>query len=105
MRQPLGVVHILIPSQAAEYRLPQQSGQKVAGVLSTATFRQRACGEIGQPERIIEFSVSKQSGVRGDVAAVEFEPQPTVEINPKGAVIRFTRWVFHDCVLRSPTKR
>jgi hypothetical protein len=67
------------------------------GVLAAATFRKRCTCQIGQPEGIVEFSVCKQSSVRGDPTAVELQPQTAVEIDPDGAVIRLTRWVSHAC--------
>ena len=99
MGQTIGVVDVLIPGQAPEHRLAQQSGQQVPGVPATATFRQRRTGEIGQPERVVEFAVGEQSGVRRDAAALELEPEAAVEIDPESAIIRFTRWVFHPRVL------
>ena len=66
---------------------------------------QRCARQFGQPKHIVQFAVGQQSSVGGDTTAAEFEPQPTVEIKPQEAVIRFTGRVFHDCVLRSPTTR
>jgi hypothetical protein len=39
----------------------------------------------------IQFAVSEQSAVGGEWLPLEFQPQATVEINPQGAIIRFTR--------------
>ena len=73
------------------------------GVLATTAFRQRRPRHIGQPERVIQFAVSEPSGVGGDPAAVEFQLQAAVEINPKRNLIRFTRWVFHPRAPASTT--
>ena len=97
MDQSVGVVDIFVAGEAAENRLAKQAGQQMAGVLAAPSIRQRLPGEIGQPEGIVEFAVGKQSGVRGDPTAVELQPQPAVEIDPDGPVIRFTRWVSHAC--------
>ena len=83
MGETFSVVHILIAGEAAEHRLAQQAGQQVTGVLATAAFRQRRASQIGQPERIIQFAVGQQSGVGGDPAAVEFQLQAAVEIDPQ----------------------
>ena len=96
MRQTVGIVHVLVAGEATEHRLAQQAGQQVARVLATAALRQRRTRQIGQPERVVEFAVGEQSGVGGDAAAVEFQLQAAVEIDPQSAVIRFTRWVFHE---------
>ena len=105
MRETIGVVHILIAGEAAEHRLAKQPAQQVPGVLAAAAFRQRRTRQIGQPKRIIQFAIGQQSAVRGDTATVEFQPQPPVEINPQGAIIRFTRWVFHPRASLSTTTR
>jgi hypothetical protein len=39
------------------------------------------------PERVIQFAVGEQSGIRGDPAAMEFQLQAAVEIDPQSAVI------------------
>jgi hypothetical protein len=67
------------------------------GVLAAATFRKRCTCQISQPEGIVEFAVRKQPSVRGDPTALKLQLQAAVEINPDGAVIRFTRWVSHAC--------
>ena len=95
MRNEVGIVHIRVAGEAAEHRLAQQAAQQVPGVLATTAFRQRRPRHIGQPERVIQFAVSKPSGVGGDPAAVEFQLQAAVEIDPKRTIIRFTRRVFH----------
>ena len=95
MGETLRVAHALIPGKSAEHRLAQQSSQQVAGVLAAAAFQQRRTRQIGQPEGVVQFAVREQSCVGGDPAAVEFQLQPPVEIDPHGTVIRFTRWVFH----------
>ena len=99
MRETISVVHILIAGETAEYRLPQQPGEEMARVATSADFRQRATGQVGQPERVIQLPVGQQAGVGGDAAAVELEPQATVEIDPQGRVIRFTRRVAHRTVI------
>jgi len=57
MRQAFGVVHILMAGEAPEHGLPQQPCEEMAGVPATATLRQRAAGQIGQPERVVQFPV------------------------------------------------
>ncbi len=68
------------------------------GVPAAAAFRKGITGQIGQPEGVVQLPVGQQPGVGGDPAAVELQPQPTVEIDPQGTVIRFTRWVVHRAV-------
>jgi hypothetical protein len=34
--QPFGIVHVLVASQTTEYRLPQQTDQRMATILASA---------------------------------------------------------------------
>jgi hypothetical protein len=68
----------------------------VAGVLASTAFRQDTAGQISKAERVNQFSVDQDAGIGGDPAAVEFQLQAAVEIDPQNAIIRFTRWVFHE---------
>jgi len=68
----------------------------VASVPATAAFRQRRTGQIRKVERVVQLAVSQQSRVGDDAAAMEFQLQAAVEIDPEGLVIRFTRRVFHE---------
>ena len=105
MCQAIGIVDVLISGEAAEHRLAKQARQQVAGVLATAALRQHRTRQIGQSKHVIQFSIGQQAGIGGDATAMEFQPQPAVEIDPQGAIIRFTRWVFHDCVSSSRITR
>lgn len=64
----------------------------------TTAFRQHATGQVGQPEGVVQVPVGQQRGVGGDAAAVEFQFQATVEIDPQGAIIRFICWVVQRAV-------
>jgi hypothetical protein len=77
----------------------------VPRVLAAPALRQSRTRQIGQPERVVQFPVGQQAGVRGDAGPVEFQLQAAVEIDPQSAVIRFTRWVFHARPFDSATTR
>jgi hypothetical protein len=94
--EPRGVVDILVAGEAAEYRLPKQPAQLVTGVLATAAIEELGNRDIGEFEGIVEFAVSKQAAVRCDPGAVEFQLDPTVEIDPERLRFRFTHRVRHD---------
>lgn len=96
MRQPVGIVDVLVSGEAAEHGLAQQPGQHVTGVLAPATVRQHAGGQVGQTQSVVQFAVGEQSGVGRDPAAAELQLQAPVEPDPQGAVVRFTRRVFHE---------
>jgi hypothetical protein len=53
----------------------------------------------------VEFAVGEQFGVGGDAVPVGLQAQAAVEIDPQGAVIRFTRRAFHTCVPEPPMER
>jgi hypothetical protein len=95
VRQAIGVIDILIAGKTAEHGLAKQAGQQVTGVLATAALRQHRTRQIGQPERIVQFPVGQQTGVGGDPAAVEFQLEAAVKIDPQRPIIRFTRCVYH----------
>ena len=94
--QTISVVDVLIAGKPAEHGLAKQTSQQVAGVLAAAALRQHRTGEISEAERVIQFSVDQDAGIGGDAAAMEFQLQAAVEIDPQRAIIRFTHWVFHE---------
>ena len=67
----------------------------MASVLAGARVRQSIGARVGQAQRIIQFAVSQQPGIGGDRGAGKSQQQTTVEIEPQGAVVRFTRRVPH----------
>jgi hypothetical protein len=97
--QPAAMDHSLprrIVREAAECQLAKQPCQQVTNVLAPAALRRLGTRQVGWHEHIIKFAMGRQSGARGDPAALEFQLQALVEINPKRAIIRFTRWVLHQ---------
>src|SRR5262249_32496434 len=71
--EALGVVHVLVSGKATKYRLPEQSGQCVPTILSTACVGQNITRHLGQTES---------------------EHQAAVEIQPNSIRSRFTPWVL-----------
>ena len=102
--QPIGVVHILVTSQPAEYRLPQQPDQQVASVPAGARLRQSLAAACGQCEHVVQLAIRQQSAIGGDRRAVEPEHHSPVEIEPQRPAVRFTRRVRHGCPVRSRTR-
>ena len=60
----------------------EQASQQMAGVLAPAIVGKSTTGQIGQTKSIVEFAIGEQSGVGSDPAAVEFQLQAAVEIDP-----------------------
>ncbi len=55
-------------------------------VLSGVWIDELNASHVRQPERVIELSVGKQSGVSGDLGTVELKLQVAVEIEPQRAI-------------------
>src|SRR6476646_5436563 len=55
--QSFGVVHVLITSQAAEHRLPEQPCQCVPTVLAGARVGERLACRRGQSECVVKLAV------------------------------------------------
>jgi hypothetical protein len=61
-----------------------------AGCSAPTTVGKNATGEIGQAESVVEFPIPKQASAGGDAAAVKFQMQSPVKIDPQRSIIRFT---------------
>jgi hypothetical protein len=64
-------------------------------IPARARVGQPLAGHCGQSERVVEFTVGKQTGI-GDHRSAKLEHQTSVEIDPQNPAIRFTRRVRHD---------
>ncbi len=53
------------------------------GVLATPRLRQNLSAKLSQSKRINQFPIREQTGIGRDVAAMEFQLQAAVEIDPK----------------------
>ena len=56
--------------------------------------RRRRPGDLGQPESLVQLAVGQEASVRGDLAAVKFQLQAAVEIDPQMRLCGFTRRVI-----------
>jgi hypothetical protein len=99
--QPFGVVHVLITSQAAEHRLPEQPCQCVPTVLAGARVGERLACHRGQSECVVKLAVCQQSRIGRDHGPAKLHHQATVKIQPDGTRFRFTRWVRHRRIPQS----
>ena len=91
----VGVVYVLIATEAAEDGSAKQSRHRVPAVLAGARIDRLMAGHVRQAERAIKLAAGRPSGVGGDSATVELELQAAIEIEPKRPVNRFTRRVRH----------
>ena len=82
-------------AEAAEDGLAKQSSQRMPTVLAGVRVNEIVAYHVGQPERVIEFTIGEQSGAGGDPGAMKLELQAAVEIKPQRLVLRLTRRVPH----------
>jgi len=96
MRQPLGIVHVLVSSgEPPEHRLAQLSNQRVAAILARPGVGEGLSGQICQAKGIIEVSKGEQTSVGRDPRTVELQLQAGIEADPKSGPICFTRRTAH----------
>jgi hypothetical protein len=66
LREPLGIVHILIARHAAVDRLAHQVRQGKLGVLPTPRVAQVLGNQITETQTFIQFADHNQASVGGD---------------------------------------
>ena len=104
MAEPLGVVDVLVSGQPPEHGLPQHPDERVPAVLARAGVGEPLACHRAQAERVVEFAVGEQTGVRRHDRTAKLERQPAVEIEPQRLAVRFTRRVRHDSQLPNQLK-
>src|SRR4051794_18819764 len=102
MRQPVRVVHVLVPRQAPEHRLAKLSNQGMASVRAGAGVRQYLSSGLAQTEGIVEFAAGQQAAIRRDLRSVELQLEAAVKCQAKSAVLCFTDPRFHSTLPLSP---
>jgi len=86
MRQPVGIVHILVPRQAPEHRLTELANQDMTAVLARPGIRKDCSGQLRKAEGIIEIPQREQPSVGRDLGAVEFQLQAGIERDPESGI-------------------
>jgi hypothetical protein len=66
LAQPLRVVHILVTSQAAVDRLPQQAGEGKLGVLPPPGITEVLLEELAEAQTLVQLANESQAAVGGD---------------------------------------
>jgi hypothetical protein len=95
MAEAVRVIDILIPGKPTEHRLTELRRQSVAVVLADPAVGQRLPSHLGQAKGVVQFAQGEQTGIRGDLRAVELQLEAAVENDPQVARFRFTRHRFH----------
>ncbi len=96
MRQPVRVVHVLVPGQSPEHRLAELSNQGMASVRAGAGVRQHRSSGLAQTEDTVEFAAGKQTTIGRDLRSVELQLQAGIERDPECGFVFFTRCTVHD---------
>jgi hypothetical protein len=66
----------------------------VLRVLARAPIVQQILSQVGQTQRLIQFEVSKQARVGGDLGTVKLQLQTTIKSNPQSLFFACTHWIF-----------
>src|SRR3954470_6354428 len=96
MREPVGIVHILVSGAPPEDRLAELSNQGMSSVRAGAGVRQHLSSGLAQTKGIIKFAAVQQPAIGRDLRSVELQLETAVERQPKSSVLRFTRRRFHS---------
>ena len=97
MAEAVGIIHVLVSGKTTKHRLTELSNQRMATIPASPVIGQNRTSKFCQAEGIIQFTEGKQSGIGGDLGAVEFQLQAAVKFDPNIARFRFTRRFVHFC--------
>jgi len=86
-KQPLRVVGVFVSGQRTIYRLPQQGGQSVPGVVAGTRILQLGILDSGREfESTFQLSIGDQTGITGEVWSLKFELASGVRIDRQGVL-------------------
>ena len=91
MRQPVGIVHVLVSGQPPEHGLAELSDQRVAAILARPGVGEVLSGQVRQAEGIIEVPKGEQPSVGRYARTVGFQLQAMIECDPESGAVTFTR--------------
>ena len=93
MREPLGIIDILIARDAAVDGLAQQVRQRKLRVLP-ARIGQVLGDQFAKAQSFIQFADQNQAAVGGDARSLEIHLQRSVERELKRLILFLTHWVL-----------
>src|SRR3954471_5318996 len=102
IRQPVGIVHILVSGAPPADRLAELAQQGMAPAPAGAGVREDISSGLAQTKDIVEFAAGQQTAISRDLRSVELQLETAVERQPKSSVLRFTQRRFHSRHLSSP---
>ena len=74
-----------------EHGRPQHRHKRVSTILAGAGVCELLTRRRSEAERVVEFMVDEQTGVRSDDRNAKLEHQPAVKIEPERLAVRFTQ--------------
>ena len=92
MHNRLSIVHILVAGQPAVDRLPNEWQQGMTGAADGAGVLQPLPCRYRESQRLVEFSIRKQTNVAGYLAPHERHPHSPVEIDMQITLLAVTPW-------------
>ena len=93
-RNPLGVVEVLVASESAVDRLPQQIGQRELLVQALSRVAEMLVDQLPESESFIQFANENQTAIRGDSRSLEIDFEKSIERELKRLVFFFTHRVL-----------
>lgn len=93
MREPLGVVKILVARNAALDGLVNQAGQREPRALAAPRITQLLGDEFAEAQAFVQLTHENQAAIGGEPRSLKIHLQRCVERKLEWLVLFFTRWV------------
>src|SRR5712692_5232987 len=100
--QPLRVVRVLVPGQAAIDGLAKEIWQRELVVASGARIGEMLLDQGAQAETLVQLAWQQQPGVGGHRGSPELDAKLRIEREANRARFRVTHWVVPSAPARSP---
>ena len=91
--KPVGVVDLLVASEARQDRLAQTAREMASAVLAHVRIGNEGRGQVSQVKGVVQFPVRQQAAVGTDRRVVEGELHRAVKFEPQRPGRPFTRRV------------
>ena len=103
MPEAVGVVDVLVAAEPPEGGLTEQTDHPVLPVLAGSRVHKTVSSYLGQSEGVVELPERQKPRIGCDLRTVEFQLQPTVEVQPQSPGFTFTHRVSHPNPSNPPT--
>src|SRR5262245_3314812 len=102
--QPLRVVRVLVPGQAAVDRLAQQIAARELGIASGAGIGEVSLDQRTQSETLVQLTWKKQTSIGGDRRPAELDAKLGIEREANRSSCRVTHWMMPSATREAPPK-